>query len=191
MATLYDVIDYLFVLDSQHEGNGMSNLKVQKMLYYSQACTLSLENTLLFNKPIEAWQHGPVVADAYHLLKAQGAVAISLATWQQIYPTANSEQLSASDKHCIQQAFNQYGHYEAWWLQEETHKETPWVVTYRQGENQVISVNAIRDYFKPIFTQSADCRLYDVIKNEINKADSKAAIKSYADAYQGVEHLIA
>jgi uncharacterized phage-associated protein len=40
----------------------VDNLKLQKLLYYSQAVHLVLNGKLpLFNEAIEAWDYGPVV----------------------------------------------------------------------------------------------------------------------------------
>lgn len=48
------------------KGDLISNLKVQKMLYYVQGYHLALYDDRFFNEEIMAWQYGPVVPDVYH-----------------------------------------------------------------------------------------------------------------------------
>ncbi len=43
------------------EGELMSNMKLQKMLYYQQGFHIAYFNTPLFDEDIEAWMYGPVV----------------------------------------------------------------------------------------------------------------------------------
>ena len=39
-------------------GEYISNLKLQKLLYYAQGCFLAVTGKPLFSDPIVAWQHG-------------------------------------------------------------------------------------------------------------------------------------
>ena len=43
---------------SHEHGDPISNLKLQKLLYYAQAWYLALYDVPLFDDPIEAWVHG-------------------------------------------------------------------------------------------------------------------------------------
>lgn len=47
----------------------ISNLKLQKLLYYAQGTFLAITNSPLFGDAIEAWMHGPVVPSVYHAYK--------------------------------------------------------------------------------------------------------------------------
>ena len=55
------------LLSKAAEGNQelMSNLKLQKMLYYEQGFHLAAFDTPLFDENIEAWMFGPVVPEVY------------------------------------------------------------------------------------------------------------------------------
>jgi uncharacterized phage-associated protein len=48
----------------------ITNLKLQKLLYYSQAWHLAILKKPLFNERIEAWVHGPVVPQVFGTYKA-------------------------------------------------------------------------------------------------------------------------
>jgi len=50
-------------------GDNLTNLKLQKLLYYSQAWYLALNDETLFSDDIEAWVHGPVVSSVYQEYK--------------------------------------------------------------------------------------------------------------------------
>lgn len=54
------------------DGNPISNLPLQKILYFLQADYLR-NNEILFNDDIEAWQFGPVVPDVYYEFCGYGA----------------------------------------------------------------------------------------------------------------------
>ena len=66
-----DLADY-FVALSNVTGNLVSNLKLQKLLYYAQAWHLALYGRRLFEGDFEAWIHGPVLPALYHDYKQFG-----------------------------------------------------------------------------------------------------------------------
>ncbi len=43
----------------------MTNMKVQKLLYYFQSLHLAFYDELLFDEEIQAWRYGPVCPPAY------------------------------------------------------------------------------------------------------------------------------
>lgn len=51
------------------DGELMTNLKLQKMLYYQQGFHLAYFGTPLFDDEIEAWMYGPVVPSVYNHYK--------------------------------------------------------------------------------------------------------------------------
>ena len=63
-------------VDMGHGDELISNLKLQKLLYYAQGCVLAITGNILFNDDIEAWEHGPVVPTIYHLYKTFGRSGI-------------------------------------------------------------------------------------------------------------------
>lgn len=72
-----DVAKYFITINGQKnsddEGNNLSKLKLQKLLYYAQGYYLALYNEALFDEEIRAWEHGPVVKEVYdHFKNIQG-----------------------------------------------------------------------------------------------------------------------
>ena len=73
-----DVAKYFIYLASKEvvgdsgEREGITNLKLQKILYFAQALFLSKLETPLFKESIEAWEYGPVVPSMYQAYKQHG-----------------------------------------------------------------------------------------------------------------------
>ena len=76
MHTAFSVAKYFLFLSDEEAGDTISNLKLQKLLYYAQGFHLALNDSPLFAESIEAWTHGPVVPVVYQLYKHAGASAI-------------------------------------------------------------------------------------------------------------------
>jgi uncharacterized phage-associated protein len=51
----------------------VDQLKLQKLLFYSQAVCLVKFNKPAFDDPIEAWDYGPVAPNVYHYVKTTDA----------------------------------------------------------------------------------------------------------------------
>jgi len=55
--------------DKNGGADDITDLKLQKLLYYAQGMSLGMRGTCMFADPIEAWQHGPVVPHVYQIYK--------------------------------------------------------------------------------------------------------------------------
>lgn len=139
MATASDVAKYFLTLSQPDEGDYVSNLKLQKLVYYAQGFHLALHGRPLFPDRIEAWEHGPVVPDLYHAYKGHGAEGIPI-------PVGfDPERLTGEQRSLLDEVWNVYGQFSAWKLRNMTHEEPPWKETPRGGE---ISHDSMRCYFK-------------------------------------------
>lgn len=55
---------------SETEGEDLiTNLKLQKLLYYVQSASLAFYNKKLFENKFEAWRHEPVIPQIYRIYK--------------------------------------------------------------------------------------------------------------------------
>src|SRR5260363_307462 len=61
MVSVFDVANYFLTLVEEEVGDALSNLKIQKLVYYAQGFHLALFSRPLFENAIEAWTHGPVI----------------------------------------------------------------------------------------------------------------------------------
>ncbi len=75
-CTAQDVANY-FIFKAQEEGQELlSNLKLQKLVYYAQGIYLAEYGIPLFDDKIIAWQYGPVVPELYRKYKSYGSSGI-------------------------------------------------------------------------------------------------------------------
>ena len=72
MISVYEVANYTLFF-AYKRGDLLTNLKLQKLLYYIQAWFLvKNQGQPLFKENIEAWQYGPVVREIYDKYKCFG-----------------------------------------------------------------------------------------------------------------------
>ena len=116
----------------------ITNMKLQKLLYYAQGAFLAMNGSPLFDDPIEAWTHGPVVPSVYNEYKGYGDRGIDP-------PVGfDTDVFSEQEAELLIAVYNEFGQYAAWKLRNMTHEETPWKTT-KLGE--VISTDSIKAYF--------------------------------------------
>jgi uncharacterized phage-associated protein len=120
----------------------VDNLKLQKLLYYSQAVYLVLhDKTPLFPDPIEAWDYGPVVPPVYREYKSFG--------FETITPVDEPTTLNLSEMRAVDMVFGCFGGMSGPELINQTHYEAPWKNAYRPGwPSSIISLDSIYDFFK-------------------------------------------
>lgn len=136
-----DVAKYFLSLIDEDEGDFISNLKLQKLLYYAQGFHLAMFDEPLFDDSIEAWAHGPVVGKVYNEYIIQGANPIPRPS------ELNLETLDERVRDFLHEVYSVFGQYDAWKLRKMTHDEPPWKDTYVEGENNVISHASMKEYF--------------------------------------------
>ena len=116
----------------------ISNLKLQKLLYYAQGTFLAITGEPLFDDDLVAWAHGPVVESVYHEHKANHADGIVFED------DFDGSSFTDEENRLLEEVYNVFGQYSAWKLRNMTHEETPWRTT---KPNAVIPKEVIRDYF--------------------------------------------
>lgn len=138
MATASDVAKYILTLSQPEEGDYVSNLKLQKLLYYAQGFHLALRGRPLFQDSIQAWPHGPVVPGVYHIYKDNGSSAIPIPM------DFSRERLTSEERDLLDEVWSVYGQFSAWKLRDMTHEEPPWKNTPSGGE---IAHSALQEFF--------------------------------------------
>lgn len=141
MATVFDVAEFFLSKSDDDSEQFMSNLKLQKLVYYAQGFSLALLGRRLFSEPIEAWQHGPVVPELYRKYRDCGSSAIPAAEY-------NRQAFRRDELSLLEEVYEVYGQYSAWKLRELTHSEDPWVDNYAEGSySREIPLQEIEEYF--------------------------------------------
>ncbi|MSU55302.1 MAG: DUF4065 domain-containing protein [Candidatus Taylorbacteria bacterium] len=141
------VADYI-LLKAKQEGKPITNKKLQKLLYYTQAWSAALQNKKLFDDRIEAWIHGPAVKSVYLAYKEFGA--------EPIVKNVTSEMVKGLPKEAtsiIDQVWSIYSKYDAPYLEYLTHSEEPWQKARQGLEPHIVSENEItfesmRNFYK-------------------------------------------
>lgn len=135
-----------FVAWAEAEEEDLSNLKLQKLLYYAQGHYLARYNAPLFEDEIQAWVHGPVVAPVYQAFKSFGAASVALEDsdpfeWEDVDP-ATTEFLG--------EVWNTYGGYSTGRLREMAYATPPWRRSWRVDDDRgaLISQKVILEYFR-------------------------------------------
>lgn len=127
--------------NSDGEDRGLSNLKLQKLIYYSQGFHLAIFGERLFPEKIEAWTHGPVCPEIYHRFKQFGSSPVVFDEDFEPEKEFNEEQVEL-----LEEVFDVFGQFSAWKLRNMTHEEPPWIQFEQNAEE--ISTEIMREYFK-------------------------------------------
>lgn len=143
MNTAKQVSEYFLCLTDPDIGEIISNLKLQKLVYYAQGFHLAMHDIPLFEEDILAWEHGPVVESLYHEYKSYGAQAIPM-------PKDFDERVfSEKQIELLKEVYQVYGQFSAWKLRNMTHSERPWVET---PKNERINPELMKEFFKDYVT---------------------------------------
>jgi uncharacterized phage-associated protein len=120
MLSAQDVAKYFLTAISSDEGDFLTNLKLQKLLYYAQGFSMPLLGSPLFSEKIEAWTYGPAVSDVYDAYKQYGNGPLPLP--QNLdFSNYNSEVRGLLDE-----VYEVYGQYTNSVLKNLTKNEPPW-----------------------------------------------------------------
>lgn len=144
MLTAKNVASYFIEKSSKlDEDNDLTNLKLQKILYYTQVESLKRNKDVAFKDNIEAWQYGPVVRSVYEWLKGCGPYTISTFDIESDDFSIDPEMRSLLDD-----VWNKYSKYSASYLVKKTHdgELSPWESIYNGGKGcyDVIPVDLIK-----------------------------------------------
>jgi uncharacterized phage-associated protein len=98
----------------------ITNMKVQKLLYYAQSLHLALYNEPLFAEEIQAWRYGPVCPPAYKFYCEFEAKQLPIPQQESLL------QIPPEKKELLEETWEYFGSYHAYKLSDMTHVEFPW-----------------------------------------------------------------
>jgi len=129
---------------------GLTHLKIQKLLYFADGVNLAVNGTPLFKEKIYAWPHGPVVREVYEKLSCNGREEIKFTEDNFSKIQEMNENNDLYD--LLVSVYNSYAGYTAWQLREKSHVVGgPWQVTVdTKGMQKEIDRELIKNYFKTI-----------------------------------------
>lgn len=142
------VADFLLT-ESRERGEILTNLKLQKLMYYAQAWHLALANKSLFEEDFEAWVHGPVLPSQYH--------RFSDYKWRPIVEEIPPTGLDGDVATHLNLIIDVFGSETGVALELMTHREKPWVeargdLAPHEPSRNPISKLTMREYYKALQT---------------------------------------
>lgn len=152
-----------FIIEvAKKEENPVTNLKLQKVLFFLQGYCLNKYNRVLFDGKFTKWQYGPVEEKIYRIFKFQGSTPIDFLSTQgkiengiiKLY----HEKIDLSQE-CTEELKNaviKINQKAPWELFELTHKHSSWY-SYKDDISRGIASdytnNEIEKCFKDNFSQ--------------------------------------
>lgn len=140
-TNVFDVSKYIL-----KKKGSLSAMKLQKLIYYSQAWSLVWDDSPIFDNEIEAWANGPVCRDLYDKHRGVFSVAPKL-----VEPFAACG-LDARQRETVDAVLAAYGDKTAQWLSDQTHSEAPWInaragLGDRERGTRIITHEAMAEYY--------------------------------------------
>ncbi|WP_341792630.1 Panacea domain-containing protein [Rickettsia endosymbiont of Ceutorhynchus obstrictus] len=147
ILSCFDVANYFLVLIDREAGDIITQLKLQKLIYFAQGIHLALFDKPLFNEEIEAWEFGPVAPKLripFGNLKrvpipAPGEMDFDIYTEQQ--------------KHFIYKIYSIYGEISAHRLSDLTHMHSIWQEAIERKDT-TITKQEMHKFFQKFFTDT-------------------------------------
>jgi uncharacterized phage-associated protein len=137
MTTVADVAHYFLAIQGDEDGE-ITNLKLQKLVYYAQGFHLAIFDKPLFAEKIKAWEHGPVVPQLWYGYKEWGAKPLPKPSTVPVFDKATQDLLD--------DVSGVYGQFSAWRLRELSHSEPPWIEAFNSA-SKIVRHDTMRKYF--------------------------------------------
>lgn len=114
------------------QGKPVSNLKLQKLLFFIQSDYYAAKGRWLFDEDFQAWQYGPVVPAVYRRYSAWAGMSIGSVSPAR--SEAEDFRIEADDRRVINRSIDSRIEKSGWQLVAETHRDgSPWSLAYRGG----------------------------------------------------------
>jgi gp27 len=142
MEKIINVAQYIFNEYKRVTEEIIDEMKLQKLLYFSQRETFAILNQPLFNEVFEGWKYGPVSREVRTVFTEDGI-------------NAQTEDIKSESKYIINNIIQEYGALASWKLSALTHKETSWLNSRKglkkeENGNVKIKMEDIREDAKKV-----------------------------------------
>ena len=142
MEKIINVAQYIFNEYKRVTEEIIDEMKLQKLLYFSQRETFAILNQPLFNEVCEGWKYGPVSREVRTVFTEDGI-------------NAQTEDIKSESKYIINNIIQEYGALASWKLSALTHKETSWLNSRKglkkeENGNVEIKMEDIREDAKKV-----------------------------------------
>lgn len=153
----YSALDIArYVINKYNENNvPISNLKLQKILYFIQAEFISVMDNVCFNEKMEAWAYGPVVPDVYREFKWYGSNQIPCIKTKEVFDldtfsfkkvNVDDSFLDKFDKETIDNVINDCINYSASQLVAIAHSQSPWIDAIKRNKHEITESDMRKEF---------------------------------------------
>lgn len=191
---ILELSKYIVNRFSQQSPNGITPMKLQKLLFYVKVWTLVAGHELVI-ADFEHWDYGPVNREVYDYYKVYGSKSIEV-------KESDNLGLEESQQELINFIIENYISFDAFALSAMTHIEDPWKQTNR---NKVISNELINSYYseqrfarnfksgldlfnKPFYPLQDYSFEIDMSREDAEEIAKYPSYKSYKETLDEVEH---
>jgi uncharacterized phage-associated protein len=150
-------IAYAFVKKGIEEESYVTQMKLQKMVYFAHGYHLAKYNEPLIKEEFEAWKFGPVVQSIYHDYKLYGSDAIiDTGLIAEDGDKLEAEDLNSAAVDAIEYTWQVTKHLTASQLSRWSHLDgSPWAQVYSERQYSIpIKNTAIKEYFEKVLLSS-------------------------------------
>jgi len=155
------IIAYDFVVRGIKESNPVTQMKLQKLVFFAHGLHLAKYEQPLVTERFQAWKYGPVVPAIYHEYKLYGSAPILDTDYLSLFGEGDkyAEEIKTLDetaRKAIEITWEGLKDANAIQLSNWTHKEgSPWANHYIAGVSDIVIPNdEIKQYFKAHITKS-------------------------------------
>ena len=144
MCRIYDVADFFIDYALDDDENHMTNMRINKLMYFAQGWSLARTGKPLFNDDFQAWPHGPVAPAVYHKFKYAGSSKI-----KRLIDDNYADNITGDEQRLLLDVIREYDQYSTSGLVVLSHKQdSPWDKAIKRGKGTKIEKNDMMNYFK-------------------------------------------
>ena len=141
MANVFDVANYVLSKLGQ-----VTSMKLQKLVYYSQAWSLAWDDVPLFDEDFQAWANGPVCPELFKVHKGYFRLSDGF------FKNHTNEELLPLQLETIDVVLEDYADMSPQELSDLTHRERPWITARGNTPpgmpcENIIDKEVMRDYY--------------------------------------------
>lgn len=150
MTVSAEAVANLFLLCAKQDGQRLTNMQVQKLVYIAHGYSLALLEAPLIYNDVKAWQYGPVYPKLYKKLRKYGAGEVS-----EPIPAADSIPIGSREAALVQEVWRGYRGKGGSVLSAMTHREgTPWSQIWKQTPHADIPDELIKAHYKSLIARN-------------------------------------
>lgn len=131
MSLDWRTVAHYFIAVANVSGDFMTNLRLQKLVYYAQSWHLAFYGKPLFQGTFEAWVHGPVLPPLYQEYRSLGSSPIREPNFDEDWLDEFRQSLEEPTRELLDSVVETYMVFTPYELERMTHREKPWIEARR------------------------------------------------------------